>query len=41
MQTLYMGCLFLGVLFALVSLLAGDLIGHALGECLISCPSMP
>lgn len=31
MQTLYIGCLFLGVLFALVSLLAGDLIGHALG----------
>ncbi|MFD1773301.1 NfeD family protein [Paenibacillus rhizophilus] len=31
MHTLYIGCLFLGVLFALVSLLAGDLIGHALG----------
>jgi membrane protein implicated in regulation of membrane protease activity len=30
MQTLYMGCLALGVIFALVSVLVGDLIGNAL-----------
>ncbi|AKG33980.1 hypothetical protein [Paenibacillus durus] len=31
MHTLYLSCLALGILFAIVSLLAGDLIGHALG----------
>lgn len=30
MQTLYMGCLALGVIFAVVSVLVGDLIGSAL-----------
>lgn len=30
MQTLYLGCLVLGVLFAVVSVLVGDLIGSAL-----------
>jgi membrane protein implicated in regulation of membrane protease activity len=30
MQTLYLGCLALGVIFALVSVLVGDLIGSAL-----------
>ncbi|QWU17723.1 hypothetical protein SAMN04487895_105133 [Paenibacillus sophorae] len=31
MHTLYLSCLALGILFAIISLLAGDLIGHALG----------
>lgn len=31
METLYLSCLSLGILFALVTLLAGDWIGHALG----------
>lgn len=31
MQTLYLGCLALGVIFAVVSVLVGDLIGSALG----------
>ncbi|MFP4977962.1 protease [Paenibacillus sp. CN-4] len=30
METLYMGCLVLGVIFALVSLLLGDVIGNAI-----------
>ncbi|GGF74358.1 hypothetical protein GCM10010912_19510 [Paenibacillus albidus] len=31
METLYLGCLALGVIFAVVSVLVGDVIGHALG----------
>lgn len=31
MQTLYLGCLALGVIFAVVSVLVGDMIGSALG----------
>lgn len=31
MDSLYLSCLALGILFALITLLAGDLIGHALG----------
>lgn len=30
MQTLYLGCLALGVIFAIVSVLVGDVIGDAL-----------